>query len=52
MTLRVGVVCMMVCAISNTTWVVCPFGKDGCLRDVELQTSICLENGLELGQTL
>jgi hypothetical protein len=30
----------------------CPFGKDGGLRDVELQTSNCLENGLELSQNL
>ena len=29
-----------------------PFGKDGGLRDVELQTSICLEDGLELSQNL
>jgi hypothetical protein len=45
---RVGVACMMVCVISNTAWTV----KDGGLRDVELQTSICLENGLELDQNL
>jgi hypothetical protein len=43
---------MMVCAISNAAWAVCPFGKDGGLRDVELQTSICLEDGLELSQNL
>ena len=30
----------------------CPFGKDGGFRDVELQTSIFLENGLELSQNL
>ncbi len=27
-------------------------GEDGGLRDVELQTSICLEDGLELSQNL
>ncbi len=30
----------------------CPVGKAGGLRDVELQTSICLEDGLELIQNL
>jgi hypothetical protein len=43
---------MMVCVISNTVWVVCPFGKDGGLKDVEFQTRICLENGLDLNQNL
>jgi hypothetical protein len=53
---------MMVSTISNTAWVIsntawaiicdCPFGKDGGLKDVELQTSICLEDGLELSQNL
>jgi hypothetical protein len=27
-------------------------GKDGGLRDVEVQTSICLQNGLELTRNL
>jgi hypothetical protein len=27
-------------------------GEDGGLRDVDLQTSICLEDGLELSQNL
>jgi hypothetical protein len=30
----------------------CPFGKDGGLRNVDLQSIICLEDGLELIQNL